>query len=317
MRPEYYADVYRRFQTYVRSYGENEIYKIACGANSFDYNWTEKVMEIAGKQMDGLSLHYYTVPGPWDKKGSATEFSEKEWYLTLKKALVMEDLVQKHGEIMDRFDPEKKVGMIVDEWGAWYDVEPETNPGHLYQQNTMRDALIAGLSLNIFNKHADRVHMANLAQTLNVLQSVILTQNEQMLLTPTYHVFDLYQVHQNGQLLESSLTDDTLAGPEEASVPQLHESASVDQEGRIHFTLCNLSVDAAAEVETKILGEHRAVESAWILTADKQAKNTFADPEVVKPQSFSGFQAQPVADGETRLMMTLPPCSIVRLTLSR
>lgn len=317
MRAEYYADVYRHYQTYVRSFGDNDIYKIACGANSFDYKWTEVMMEIAGKYMNGLSLHYYTVPGPWNSKGSATEFSDHEWYLTLKKALVMDELVQKHGEIMDRFDPEKKVGMIIDEWGAWYDVEPGTNPGHLYQQNTMRDALLAALSLNIFNKHADRVHMANLAQTINVLQSVILTQQEQMILTPTYHIFDLYQVHQNNHLLESSLTEVSQCGPDEAGVPQIHESASIDEEGRVHITLCNLATDATGQVDTLITGSHRSVESAWIVCADKQAKNTFDDPEAVHTKPFTGFQMKTVSDDETNFLVELPPCSVIRMTLSQ
>jgi Alpha-L-arabinofuranosidase C-terminus. len=176
MRPEYYADVYRRYSTYVRNFGSNKIFKIACGPNTDDYNWTDILMREAGKYMNGLSLHYYTVPGDtWEKKGSATDFDEKEWFITMKKALRMDELITKHSTIMDRYDSEKKVALIVDEWGTWYDVEPGTNPGFLYQQNTMRDALVASIHFNIFNKHCDRVKMANIAQTINVLQAVILT----------------------------------------------------------------------------------------------------------------------------------------------
>ena len=153
MRPSYYADLYRQFQTYVRNYGDNRVFKIACGPSNDDYKWTDTVMEIAGKYMDGLSLHYYTVPGPWSHKGSATDFSEDEYYLTLRKTLFMDELIQNHTEIMNRHDPEHRVGLIVDEWGTWFDVEPGTNPGFLYQQNTMRDALVAAVNLNIFNKH--------------------------------------------------------------------------------------------------------------------------------------------------------------------
>ena len=196
MRPEYYADLYRRYSTYVRNFSDNRIYKIACGASDFDFRWTEVLMREAGRFMDGLSLHYYTVPGDWSNKGSATEFDEREWFVTMKKTLVMDDLITRHSSIMDYYDPEKRVGLIVDEWGTWYDVEPGTNPGFLYQQNTLRDALVAGINLNIFNNHCDRVHMANLAQTVNVLQAMILTEGERMVLTPTYHVFYMYKVHQ-------------------------------------------------------------------------------------------------------------------------
>ena len=204
MRPEYYADEFRRYQTYVRDYGENKVYKIACGPNGADYDWTDKVMEIAGEYMDALTLHYYTVPtGKWQDKGAATGFPKEEYYATLKKALRMEELVRKHAQIMERHDPAHRVGLIVDEWGTWYNVEPGTNPGFLYQQNTMRDAMVAALTLNIFNAHSDRVVMANLAQMVNVLQAVILTEGEKLVLTPTYHVFDLYKHHQDAVLLGS------------------------------------------------------------------------------------------------------------------
>jgi len=203
MRAEYYADLYKRYATYVRNFGDNVIYKIACGPSAGDYTWTEVVMREAGHLLNGLSLHYYTLPtNSWTgSKGSATEFGEEEWFKTLKHTLVMEELVTKHSIIMDKYDPEKKIGLIVDEWGAWYDVEPGTNPGFLYQQNTLRDALIAGINLNIFNNHCDRVQMANIAQLVNVLQAVILTEGDKMLLTPTYHVFNMYKVHQDADLL--------------------------------------------------------------------------------------------------------------------
>jgi alpha-N-arabinofuranosidase len=192
MRPEYYADIYNRYACYVRNYGENRIYKIACGPHCDDYNWTDVLMRKAGRNMDGMSLHYYTIPGTWKAKGSSTEFGEAEWYDAIKKTLMMEELIEKHGTIMDRYDPEKRIGLIIDEWGAWYDVEPNTDPAFLYQQNTLRDAMIAGINLNIFNRHCDRVRMANIAQTINVLQSVILTDGDRMLLTPTYHVYNMF-----------------------------------------------------------------------------------------------------------------------------
>ena len=211
MTPEYYANLYRRYQTYVRNYDHDKpIFKIACGANAGDYKWTDKVMDVCFDSpeffhgfMDGISLHYYTVPGEWNSKGGATGFDEKKWYQTLKKTLFMEELINHHTAIMDKYDKAHKVGLIIDEWGTWYDVEPGTNPGFLYQQNTMRDALVAGINLNIFNKHCDRVKMANIAQLVNVLQSVILTEGDKMVKTPTYHVFNMYKHHQDNELVDS------------------------------------------------------------------------------------------------------------------
>ena len=156
--------------------------------------------------MNGLSLHYYTLPtGNWSKKGSATEFGEADWFATLNHALHMDDLVTRHSAIMDRYDPQKKIGLIVDEWGAWYDVEPGTNPGFLYQQNTLRDALVAGVTLNIFNQHCDRVKMAAIAQLANVLQAMVLTDKEKMTVTPSYWVFEMYVPHHDATLLPSEL----------------------------------------------------------------------------------------------------------------
>ncbi|MDR0731439.1 MAG: alpha-N-arabinofuranosidase, partial [Treponema sp.] len=199
MTPEFYADNYRRYACYARNYGDARLYKIACGPAGDDYNWTEVIMKnTAGTGLlNGLALHHYTVPGEWSHKGSATEFSEAEWFSTLRKALYTEELLQKHSAIMDRYDPQRKVGLVMDEWGTWYDVEPGTNPGFLYQQNSLRDALVAGIHFNSFNNHAERLYMANIAQTINVLQSVILTEGPKMILTPTYHAFDMYKVHQD------------------------------------------------------------------------------------------------------------------------
>jgi alpha-N-arabinofuranosidase len=177
MTPEFYADNYRRYACYARTYGDARLYKIACGPSGGDYNWTRVLMEKTGGQLSGLALHHYTGGGG---KGSATDFSEAEWFYTMQKACYTAELIAKHGAVMDEFDPERKVGLVVDEWGTWYTVEPGTNPGFLYQQNSLRDALVAGIHFNIFNNHAERVRMANIAQTINVLQSVILTEGPGM-----------------------------------------------------------------------------------------------------------------------------------------
>lgn len=309
MLPEYYANEYRRYQTYVRIYSpERPIYKIACGPSGGDYGWTETLMRMAGDYMDGLSLHHYTQPGEWEKKGSATEFDEAEWYRTLRKALCMDELISRHGAIMDKYDKEKRVGLIVDEWGTWYDCEPGTNPGFLYQQNTMRDALVAGLSLNIFNKHCDRVKMANIAQLVNVLQAVILTEGDMMLLTPTYHVFNMYKHHQEGDLLDSYVETEEIGT--EDKVPNLQESVSVDQDGRIHITINNLSVSEAYEVEPVLVQASVKEVKGTILTGGMRDYNTFEEPEKVQPKEFTDYSLQ---DG--RLTFRLPACSVLHLEI--
>ncbi|MBS4223263.1 alpha-N-arabinofuranosidase [Lederbergia citrea] len=313
MRPEYYADLYRRYQTYVRNYGDNRIYKIAGGANVDDYNWTEVLMKNAARMMDGLSLHYYTIPGEfWTGKGSATDFPESEWFITLKKALHMDTLITKHSTIMDKYDPEKRIGMIIDEWGTWFDPEPGTNPGFLYQQNTIRDALVAGLHFNVFHEHADRVQMANIAQTINVLQAMILTEGEKMILTPTYHVFDMFKVHHDATLLavDGQFGQYELDGE---SLPQTSVSASKDANGNIHISLCNLDHQNAAEIEVHLRGINveAASISGTILTAgEMNAHNTFEQPENVKPAEFTEVKA----DGQS-LSVTLPPMSVVVLAV--
>lgn len=291
MTAEHYANVYRRYQTYVRDFGENQIYKIACGSSDFKYDWTEVLMREAAQYMDGLSLHYYIVPRVWTDKGSATEFTEDDWFVTLEKALCMDEIVTKHSEIMDRYDADKRVGLIVDEWGVWHNVEPGTNPGFLYQQNTLRDALVAGIVLNILNQHCDRVHMANLAQTINVLQALILTDQDRILLTPTYHVFDMYQVHQDATLLETRVEDEAGYIHNGERLPQINVAASRDEAGGVHVSLCNLDPKATAEVKLTFLGADTIGRvSGRILTAkDMTTHNTFDRPEQLKPAAFQSF----------------------------
>ena len=313
MRPEYYADLYRRYQTYVRNYGNNKIYKIAGGANVDDYNWTEVLMKNAHWLMDGLSLHYYTIPGDfWLGKGSAIDFPEDEWFITMKKALHMDELISKHSTIMDKYDPQKRIGMIIDEWGTWFDVEPGTNPGFLYQQNTIRDALVAGLHFNIFHNHADRVQMTNIAQTVNVLQAMILTEGEQMILTPTYHVFDMYKVHQDAELLavDSSFGAYEYNGE---TLPQVTVSASKNAEGKIHVSLCNIDHQNGAELDLDLRGISAANTkvSGTIITADTMnSHNTFEQPDVVKPVEFTGVTVE-----NNKLAIKLPAMSVVTLVI--
>jgi alpha-N-arabinofuranosidase len=310
MRPEYYADLYRRFSTYVRHFSGNRVYKIACGSVDDNYYWTEVLMRESGYRMNGLSYHYYTVPGGWGNRNSATEFEEADWFDNLKRALRMDEYLTRHSTIMDRFDPEKRVGLIVDEWGNWYKVEPGTNPSFLYQQSSLRDAVTAGLTLNIFNRHCDRVKMANIAQTINVLQSLILTKDEKMVLTPTYHVFDMYKVHQDATLLPTML-DCAEYGHQKDSIPAISASASKDKDGKIHITLCNLNPNESQDMTCELRGYTPQSVSGRILTADAMtAHNTFDKPETVKPEEFKDAKIE--GNGVTTV---LPPKSVVVLEI--
>lgn len=309
MTPEFYADNFRRYNTFVKDYGSNHIYRIACGANAEDYHWTEVVMKAVGDRMNGISMHYYTVPtGDWSHKGSATDFSEADWYATLRRALEMETLISRHSAIMDVYDPQKQIGLIVDEWGTWHDVEPGTNPGFLYQQNTLRDALVAAVTLNIFNRHCDRVKMANIAQLINVLQSMILTDKEKMIVTPSYHVFAMYNVHQDATFLPSELQcAEYSVGA--SGIPGVSASVSRDSTGEIHLTLCNLNPNRPAEVACTLQGAAAHQLAGFVLTAaDMNARNTFEQPDAVKPAPFSAFKLS-----EGGFTTTLPPKSVVVL----
>ncbi len=311
MRVEYYADVYRRYQTYCREYDGNRLYKVASGATDYDYNWTKVMMENARGHMNGLSLHYYTVKG-WDgSKGSALVFTEDEYYDVLAKCVEVEEVIENHKYIMNAYDPEKKVGLLLDEWGTWFDVEPGTNPGHLYQQNSLRDAMVAALSLNIFHRHTDRLVMANIAQIVNVLQAMILTQGNEIVLTPTYHVFRMYNVHQDATYVPTDYNEGMKVSPSGRIMPEVSVTASRDAEGRLHVSLVNPLVDKEQTVvlnfdELKV----KNVEGE-ILTAETiQSYNDFGKAPAVAPKAFDGFKAK----GRT-LTVTLPAKSIVSLAL--
>jgi alpha-N-arabinofuranosidase len=314
MRPEYYADLYRQFQTYVRNYGGNRIQKIACGPNAGDYHWMETVMKHAHRFMDAITLHYYTIPGPsWQQKGAATGFPVSEWTSTLKKALHMDELITRHSAIMDQYDPGKRIGLFVDEWGTWYDVEPGTNPGFLYQQNTIRDALVAGITLHIFHRHCNRVRMANIAQLVNVLQAVILTEGEKMILTPTYHVFDLFKVHQDAELLQMN-TNIAQIGSEQEPLPQISASASRSAEERIHVSLCNLDHQSSASVRIELRGwKGTGIDAAakTLTSGQIDGHNTFEHPEEVKPAAFHHFTIE-----EQAIRAELPPMSVTVFELA-
>ena len=311
MKPEYYAHEYRRYQTYIRNFGDNKIFRIACGGNDDNYNWTKVMMEKARCYMDALTLHYYTITtGSWENKGNATGFSKVEYYQTISRAFLMDKFVDNHSRIMDHYDPENRIGLIVDEWGTWHNVEEGTNPGFLYQQNTMRDALVAAVTLNIFNRHSRRVVMANLAQTVNVLQSLILTKDDKMLLTPTYYVFDLYKGHMDATLLDSYVECAEI-GEDTALIPHLDVTASQDDKGNIHITLSNLSADEEKEIDCIIPGIEGKQINARILHDKIDAKNDFDALENVKVIGFDEITATPEG-----CFFTIPACSVMEITSS-
>jgi alpha-L-arabinofuranosidase len=325
MRAEYYADEYRKYNTFIKNYDRSKpISRIAAGSNAEDYKWTEVMMSVAGRRMDGLSLHYYTLPtGNWGAKGSATAFGEDLWFGTLQKTLRMDDLITRHAEIMSKAEADlrsgpmsrpgvdKKVGLVVDEWGTWYDAEKGTEPGFLYQQNTLRDALVAALNFHVFQKHADRVSMANIAQTVNVLQAMILTDKEKMLRTPTYWVFEMFKVHQGGTSLPVELQSPDYAFGSE-KIPMVSASATRAADGSaVHLSLANTSPERAVTLTITLAGLAASSVTGRILTAPAMnADNTFEAPNAVQPVAFDGASLK----GGT-LDVKLPAKSVVVLAL--
>ena len=309
MKADYYSDLYLRYSTYCRNYGDNKLYKIAGGASADDYDWTETLMKKIKEHTNAISLHYYAVAS-WENKGSATEFDDQDYGASMQKAYYMEELVNKHSDIMDKYDPEKKIALIPDEWGTWYEVEKGTNPGFLFQQNTMRDALVAGVTLNIFNNHCDRVKMSNIAQAINVLQAVILTKEDKMVLTPTYWVYYLYKVHQDATKIPFELSCNKYEN-QGSTIDAISASASYDSNGKIHITLVNIDPEKEQSVEGVLNGMNVKNISGQILCSTKiNDHNTFDLPNKV---SIKDFKNAKLSNG--KMTVKLPPASIVMLEI--
>lgn len=312
MRPEYYSDLYRKYSTFMTGWSNdaNRVFRIAAGANSDNYNWTETLLKnIPLNMIEGIGLHHYAVID-WNRKGSATDFTEQQYFTTMKRALKMEEIITKNEVILDKYDPRKKLALVVDEWGGWYDVEPGTNTGFLYQQNTMRDAMIAGATLNIFNNHSERVRMANLAQTINVLQAVLLTQEEKMVLTPTYHVMEMYTVHQDATYIPLTLksVDYTFSNDK---LPAVSVSASKDKVGLTHISFVNIDMAKSQDISVDVSNSKFNSVSGRILASTKiQDHNTFDNPNKIHPVAFTDASLK----GNT-LNVKLPPFSVVVLEL--
>jgi alpha-N-arabinofuranosidase len=311
MRAEFAADETRRYATFVKAPRGTKIMKIAAGANVDDYNWTETIMREAGDKLDGVSLHYYTLlNGEFPPKGDPVDFDEAAWANILSGARRMDELVTKHSAIMDKYDPAKRVFLAVDEWGTWFAQDKGTHPGFLRQQNTMRDALVASIHLDIFAKHADRVRMTAIAQMVNVLQAMILTDGKKMVLTPTYHVFEMYKPWQDATVLPIDIQSPWYA-KDQFTMPAVSGSAVKGKDGKIHVGLSNLDPNQSNTVTVKLDGLNAATVTGRILTAGAiNAHNTFDAPETVKPVAFTGAQVS----GGT-LTVALPPKSVVVLDL--
>lgn len=310
-RPEHYADEYRRYQTYCRNFNGNKLFKIASGASDYDYNWTDVLMKNARNAMDGISLHYYTVKGWSGSKGSATKFSDDDYYWTLGKCLEIGDVVRRHIDIMDKYDPKRRVALLVDEWGTWWDEEPGTISGHLYQQNTMRDAMVAALSLNTFHNLTDRVKMTNIAQIANVLQSMVLTKDDKMVLTPTYYVFKMYVPHQDARFIPLTVGTAVRDVRDNRKVPVVSATAS-EKNGVVTISLANTDLAKAQEIEIPLDGIKATKVSGEILTAaDIRDYNDFDRAEKV---TLRPFDKAKINKGVLRL--SLPTKSIVTLSLN-
>jgi alpha-L-arabinofuranosidase len=307
MTPDYYTDLYKKFATFMRS---GRLYKVASGGTDPDFDWTETVLKKTQKfqnLIQGYSFHYYTFCHGWDDKSSALNFNENDWFYTMKNTIIMEERLKKHMALMDEYDPQNRIGLVADEWGNWFQVEPGTNPGFLYQQNTVRDAVTASLYLNIFNNNARRVKMANIAQTINVLQAMLLTKDDKLVKTPTFYVFKMYKVHQDATLLPINLTceDYTFNG---MTLPSVSASASKDDKGKIHVSLCNINPNKDITVEIDLRGDKKLskVNGEIITASAMNAHNDFDKPEEVNCKEFTGFKME-----DNVLKITMPSKAVV------
>jgi alpha-L-arabinofuranosidase len=312
MRAEYAADINRRYSTFVNAPAAMHLIKVASGPTGSRpdvYDFAEAMMRDGGR-LQAMSLHYYTapmIPGPDGARvrAPATGFDEEQWAMTLSLALHMDELVTRTSAVMDRYDPDRNVVLAVDEWGTWYAQEPGTHPGFLYQQNTLRDAEVAALTLAIFQRHSERVKLANIAQMVNVLQAMILTDQEKMLLTPTYHVFDMYLPFQGATPYPA-----TASGPDYVfkgyTLPSVDVSAARGTDGKLRLALVNLNPNRPAHLTTNLDGVARGL----ILTgAAMDAHNSFDAPNTIAPAAFAA------GNPGTRLAIDLPARSVVVVTV--
>ena len=323
MTPDYYVSQLKIYSRFVRNFNpaqqdKQQMLKIAVGPGGGEprwTDWTEAVMKAYQHHqwswdINGLSMHNYTV-GQWPPAFASTGFGETEYSQFLKYTLGMEDLISKHSAIMDKYDPEKKVALVVDEWGAWYAPLPGTHPGFLVQQNSLRDAILAALNLNIFARHADRVRGANIAQMINVLQAMIMTDKEKMVLTPTYYVFKLYVPFQDSTFVPVTFDAGTYTHGD-ITLPRIDAIAAKDTGGKLWLAITNLDPNQLAEIEASLAGVTAKVAAGETLTAPKvDSINTFDAPNTVVPKPISAK----VQEG--KLILKVEPKSVTVISVEQ
>jgi alpha-N-arabinofuranosidase len=305
MTAEYYADLYRRYATYVRNFSGNQIVKVANGPSGRDMPFMDTLIRRAHRHMQAVSMHYYVLPtADWSAKGPALGFPESEWFSVVRQSYEVEELIDDYVAILDEVDPEKKIALYVDEWGTWYDRAPDAKSA-LYQQNTVRDAVSAAIFLNTFHDYSDRIRMTNIAQVANVLQAMLLTDNAEMLLTPTYHVFEMYNVHQNAKAvpIEYLSPQYTLGGQ---SVDALSLTASLSSDGSLNLSMVNSSPNRPGVITCILNGFEGRDATGRVLTGPSMdSHNTFVNKTEVSPRSLEGIQLE-----DNQLTVTLPPKSV-------
>jgi alpha-N-arabinofuranosidase len=312
MTPSHYVDLFRQSATFLKAPEGARPIIIASGGHDDDTTWSEALSsQVPARELGAISFHYYTIPGDvWRNKGPATGFGEYQWISTLAHTLRMEEFISRNGAVLDKHDPAKTISFAIDEWGTWYDPTPGLAPGFLYQQNTLRDALVAAINLNIFHQHADRVRLAAIAQMVNVLQAMILTNGRQMLLTPTYYTFRMFRPFQDATLLPSYLQTPQYALGSFA-VPAVSVSAARTAQGAIVVALVNLDPNQPIPLTATIVGASaQRVTGEMLTAATMDAHNTFEEPYGVHTTPFIGASIS----GEV-LSLTLPAKSVVVLTL--
>jgi alpha-N-arabinofuranosidase len=293
MTPEYYTSLYKHYKSFLKAPEASRPKFIASGGNDNDTRWTDVISREARGGTDGISFHYYTIPtGKWKDKGAATGFDEAAWIATLSNTLKIDGMIKNNVAKLDKNDPQKKIGFYVDEWGTWYDVEKGTNAGFLFQQNTLRDAVVAALNFNIFHAHAERVRMTNIAQMVNVLQAMIITDKDKMVLTPTYHAYKMYVPFQDATSLPVTLANNTEYSVGATSIPGVSASAARGKDGKLYLALVNANAGQPVDVALDVAGQKVAGVSGALLTATvMDAHNTFQQAGAVKPVPFSARAA--------------------------
>ena len=319
MTADYYLSQLKIYSHFVRNddpdqQRANHMLKIAVGPGVPKTEWTETIMKAWQEHdwswdIDGLSLHWYTVPNGWPPSTPSTGFGVEDYAKTLKSTLFMDEFLRQQETVMDKFDPQKKVALAVDEWGAWHAPLPGTNPHFLVQQNSLRDAILASLNLNIFARHADRVRMANIAQMVNVLQSMILTDKEKMVLTPTYYVYKMYVPFQDATFLPVAFSAGTyLQGT--TNLPRLDALAARDSSGKLWLEVTNLDPEKPVDIDAEISGGAVKSAQAETLTASAvDSVNTFDAPGTVVPKLVSAKIERGI------LALTVGPKSVTVISL--